>query len=142
VISSVLNYVDWEVVLRHVIDNMTDGGLLLINQSNGSDKEMLHGRRPPNGNQILEHLMVKYSGRIEILPNTRLLLLSFDGVRTGIVLAVRIHQTSQTSLHGIDLYDAGLGMYADFSGKPFELKHPEHISPEKFQRYNEYWLSE
>jgi hypothetical protein len=135
ILSSVLNYIDYEKVLSKVIENLADGGLLIIGNSNVGDKKMMRGLSAPNGSQILEYLLVRYSDQIEILPGTRIFLDSFEGSRTGIDLVARFHKSEKIAQADLNL--VGMDIYTTFRAAPFSVKYPS--TSDESKAYIEYW---
>ena len=143
IMSSVLNYIDYEVVLKEVINKISDRGLLIITNSNVGDQNMMRGRKAPNGCQILEYLLLNYPDLIEILPETELTDDSFEGSRSGIQLAARIRRNAQRDRG--DLYELGLQIYATYTAKPWKVSYALEHAKERTKEVMapvEFWLSE
>jgi hypothetical protein len=145
ILSSVLNYIDYHVVLTHVISNIADGGLLIIANSNAGDHGMMRGKIPPNGSQILEFLLSKFPNQIELLPETKIIEQSFNGTRTKVVIAARINKKQKGKKSQVDLYAQGLEIWVNYREMPHGIGRP----PSSDESYNllqnklkEFWYSE
>lgn len=137
IMSSVLNYVDYRIVLDKVVENMADGGIIFIGNSNVGDIKMMLGQTPINGSLILEYLLSTFPEKVSVLPGSHFTLESFDGSRSGISLAVQIHQSSQPLTNQ---YMVGVGLYTDYVAMPFSIKFPG-TKHSKGDLYTQFWNS-
>jgi hypothetical protein len=139
ILSAVLNYLDHEILLPKLLDEMADGGLLFIGNGNMGDLDKMRGRRPLISSQILEHLLLDYSDRIEVLPESRFLHMGMTTDRTGIQLVARIHKSPWPKKNQ---YRFGKKLWIDYNFMPWRVsQHLAKQNPEPDAAVT-YWFSQ
>lgn len=140
VLSSVLNYLDYKLILDKVINEMAEGGLLVIGNANVGDVAMMRNKRAVLSSQILEYLLLNFGDRIEILEGSRYSPLGFDVGRTGIRLALKVHSKPRDIRP--DLYQFGLGLWTDYTRRPYQVTYADRTDDRvRAQEFVTHWLS-
>lgn len=113
IFSSVMNYVNYRVVLKKVLPRLEDGGLLILANSEvalGAPTNKHSHACPTVG--MLEHLLSTYGSQIEILDGSEIDPVS-SLLPSRFSLAARIHKTPPPGR--ADQYEQAVSLYLDKS---------------------------